>query len=183
MREGKADKSGSADSALRPLLDLIGDLHRQDAEYDWAGAEALTPDERHQKRHLPLVDNRHRSDLSQERMAPGEFWPPVRSVAADPGSAAALADLRRRFGGQHRPLLAGFLQLTDGVTGHACEQLREIVADYQRRFVIPITVPSVAVIDTMDDLLLRSRVLEHMDGRGQAVAEANATPSGALPDG
>ncbi|MEV8372142.1 hypothetical protein AB0P21_05360 [Kribbella sp. NPDC056861] len=57
-----------------------------------------------------------------------------------------------------RPLLAGYLQLTADVTGDAYLELRELVATFQP-LRIPVRVPRLQVLETMDDLALRSRVI------------------------
>lgn len=78
----------------------------------------------------------------------GRIYLPVEP--ADERAALALA--------ADRPLLAGYLQLTADVTGDAYTELRHIVATFQP-LRIPVRVPHLHVLETMDDLALRSRIL------------------------
>jgi hypothetical protein len=78
----------------------------------------------------------------------GRIYLPVEP--ADEPAAQALA--------VQNPLLAGYLQLTADVTGAAYTELRDLIATYQPlRF--PVRVPHLQVLETMDDLALRSRIL------------------------
>lgn len=237
---------------LDVLLDPLSDLRRQRAEYAWESHSSLRLDDRYRTRQLPLLQVRTWTAVGPESVAPGEFWPPVRSVvvplpddilndqpmasflaelrasevapliwfegllvragrmhatlvpevslegpdqpphavavqtdgrglkvvvkgpwvgrfntgriylpvqAADEESAKALAAIRTLWGAEHRPLLAGFLQLRDDVNGRQYAELRHILAKYQTRLAIPVTVTELALMETMDDLVLRSRVV------------------------
>ncbi|TDD62653.1 hypothetical protein E1263_02750 [Kribbella antibiotica] len=57
-----------------------------------------------------------------------------------------------------QPLLAGYLQLTADVTGIAYTELRDLIATYQP-LRLPVRVTHLRVLETMDDLALRSRIL------------------------
>ncbi|QNE16901.1 hypothetical protein F1D05_02030 [Kribbella qitaiheensis] len=78
----------------------------------------------------------------------GRIYLPVEP--ADEQAALALA--------VERPLLAGYLQLTEDVTGDAYAELRDLVATF-RTLRMPTRVHRLHVLETMDDLALRSRVL------------------------
>ncbi|MFK0261380.1 hypothetical protein ACIQU1_08605 [Streptomyces angustmyceticus] len=91
------------------------------------------------------------------RFNTGRIYLPVQ--AADVASATALAHLRTRLGAEHRPLLAGYLQLTGEVSGDAYQRLRELVATYQSRIAVRMPLSALWLMDTMDDLVLRSRVV------------------------
>jgi hypothetical protein len=78
----------------------------------------------------------------------GRIYLPVEP--ADERSALALA--------AERPLLAGYLQLTADVTGDAYAELRDLVATFQP-LRMHARVPRLHVLETMDDLALRSRVV------------------------
>ena len=60
--------------------------------------------------------------------------------------------------GVDRPLLAGYLQLTADVTGDAYLELRELVRTFQP-LRMPVRVHGFHVLETMDDLALRSHVV------------------------
>ncbi|MEV4759994.1 hypothetical protein AB0J86_33530 [Micromonospora sp. NPDC049559] len=89
------------------------------------------------------------------RMNTGRIYLPVQ--AADRHCATYLAQVRARAGAERRPLLAGYLQLTGAVTGAGYRELRDLVATYQS-MAIPMPVRQLWVMDTMDDLVLRSEV-------------------------
>jgi hypothetical protein len=89
------------------------------------------------------------------RFNTGRIYLPVQ--AADAVSAHALARVRDRVGAPHRPLLAGYLQLTADITGDDYRLLRDLVARYQRRVAVDLALTELWVMDTMDDLVLRSR--------------------------
>ena len=74
------------------------------------------------------------------RFNTGRIYLPVQ--AADVASATALAQLRMRTGADHRPLLAGYVQLTGDVTGDAYRQLRDIVATHQSRIAVRLPLSS-----------------------------------------
>ncbi|MFI7060389.1 hypothetical protein ACIBL3_05350 [Kribbella sp. NPDC050124] len=76
----------------------------------------------------------------------GRIYLPVEP--ADKRAARALA--------VERPLLAGYLQLTADVTGAAYGELRELVATFQPART-KVEVDRFHVLETMDDLALRSR--------------------------
>lgn len=78
----------------------------------------------------------------------GRIYLPVEP--ADERAALALA--------VERPLLAGYLQLTADVTGNAYAELRDIVATFQP-VRMPVQVAHFHVLETMDDLALRSRIV------------------------
>jgi hypothetical protein len=78
----------------------------------------------------------------------GRIYLPVEP--ADERAALALA--------VERPLLAGYLQLTADVTGHDYAELRDLVATFQP-VRIQVRVHQFQVLETMDDLALRSRIL------------------------
>ncbi|MFD0162592.1 hypothetical protein ACFVJH_00280 [Streptomyces decoyicus] len=87
-------------------------------------------------------------------------------------SATALARLRTRTGADHRPLLAGYVQLTGDVTGDAYRQLRDIVATHQSRIAVRLPLSELWLMDTMDDLVLRSRLAGRIPlGSGGRMAE------------
>ena len=91
------------------------------------------------------------------RLNAGRIYLPVQ--AADQQSADHLADIRTRAGQtEHRPLLAGYLQFTDDVGGEHYRALHELIATYQTRIAVAMGVRELWVMETMDDLVLRSRV-------------------------
>ncbi|MGW3014322.1 hypothetical protein ACWC9R_36670 [Streptomyces sp. NPDC001219] len=90
------------------------------------------------------------------RFNTGRIYLPVQ--AADRVSATALAQLRTHTQAPHRPLLAGYLQLTDEVTGDAYRQLRDLVAAHQSRIAVHLPLSELWLMDTMDDLVLRSHL-------------------------
>ncbi|MEU6326745.1 hypothetical protein ABZ851_05565 [Streptomyces sp. NPDC047049] len=90
------------------------------------------------------------------RFNTGRIYLPVQ--AADTESATALAHLRTRTGAPHRPLLAGYLQLTDDVTGTPYRQLRDLVTTHQSRIAVRLPLTELWLMDTMDDLVLRSHL-------------------------
>ncbi|MGX1760051.1 hypothetical protein ACWIG5_24595 [Streptomyces lydicus] len=90
------------------------------------------------------------------RFNTGRIYLPVQ--AADAESATTLARLRTRTGAPHRPLLAGCLQLTDDVTGTAYRQLRDLVTTHQSRIAVRLPLTELWLMDTMDDLVLRSHL-------------------------
>ncbi|SEE96997.1 hypothetical protein SAMN05428954_4873 [Streptomyces sp. 2112.3] len=90
------------------------------------------------------------------RFNTGRIYLPVQ--AADRASATALAQLRTRTGAEHRPLLAGYLQLSGDVTGAAYHRLRAIVATHQNRIAVRLPLSELWLMDTMDDLVLRSHL-------------------------
>ncbi|MEV6520838.1 hypothetical protein AB0M43_02720 [Longispora sp. NPDC051575] len=231
-----------------PLADPIGFLAAQRAEYDWDGRSALAFDDGYRARQLPLLGGRSRSDLRNEDLRDGEFWPPVRSVTvpidsgrllADPaftefldalrdsdlagdlwwdGLAAradrvhatlapdigaavvdpqeegpivvtvrgpwvgrhntgriylpvevpspadrrTLAAVRDRLGAEHRPLLAGYLQLRSELDCRRYERLRSVVREHQHRVAVPMAVDHLAVRATMDNLVLRSQITDRI---------------------
>lgn len=57
-----------------------------------------------------------------------------------------------------RPLLAGYLQLTADVTGDDYAELRDLVRTFQPMR-MQVRVHRFQVLETMDDLALRSRIL------------------------
>ncbi|WP_327705534.1 hypothetical protein [Streptomyces decoyicus] len=103
------------------------------------------------------------------RFNTGRVYLPVQ--AADKASATALAQLRTRTGADHRPLLAGYVQLTDDVTGDAYRQLRDIVATHQSRIAVRLPLSELWLMDTMDDLVLRSRLAARIPLGGGRMAE------------
>lgn len=78
----------------------------------------------------------------------GRIYLPVEP--ADDRAALALA--------AERPLLAGYLQLTADVTGENYAELRDLVATFQPAR-MQVRVHRLQVLETMDDLALRSRIL------------------------
>jgi hypothetical protein len=78
----------------------------------------------------------------------GRIYLPVEP--ADERAALALA--------VERPLLAGYLQLTADVTGDNYAELRDLVRTFQPAR-MPVRVHQFQVLETMDDLALRSRIL------------------------
>ncbi|KOG39912.1 hypothetical protein [Streptomyces decoyicus] len=50
------------------------------------------------------------------------------------------------------------MQLTDDVTGESYRQLRDIVATHQSRIAVRLPLSELWLLDTMDDLVLRSRL-------------------------
>ncbi|MCR1785003.1 hypothetical protein KVF89_20860 [Nocardioides carbamazepini] len=239
------------DQFLSPLLDPLAALRAQNAEFPWERHGALEFDERYRTRQLPLLRDEERPPIGPTDIAPGEFWPPVRSVvlplpadllqhshirvflddlkradvapliwfqglrlraermhatlvpgigdghladlppapaegvgivvrgpwvgrynrgriyfpvqAADTTSALWLATLGRRWGVEIGPLLSGILQLRGAVCGAAYDQLREIVRAHQARVAVPVRVTEYRVVDTMDDLVLRSQVVDRIE--------------------
>jgi len=94
------------------------------------------------------------------RMNTGRVYLPVR--VADAPSATRLRSVRAALGGLERPLLAGYLQLLDDVRGAAYRELRQLVRDHQRSVEVPLRPAELWVLDTMDDLVLRSRVVQRI---------------------
>ncbi|GAA1370848.1 hypothetical protein [Catellatospora chokoriensis] len=90
------------------------------------------------------------------RFNTGRIYLPVQ--AADAASARQLEAARVRLAAEHRPLLAGYLQLTGDVRGERYAALRGLVRRYQARIQVPVTPADLWLMDTMDDLVLRSRV-------------------------
>jgi hypothetical protein len=82
------------------------------------------------------------------QMNTGRIYLPVEP--ADERTALALA--------AERPLLAGYLQLTADVMGDAYAELRDLVATFQP-VRTHVRVHQLHVLETMDDLALRSRIL------------------------
>lgn len=78
----------------------------------------------------------------------GRIYLPVEP--ADERAAIALA--------AERPLLAGYLQLTADVTGDDYAELRDLIKTFQPMR-MPVRVHRFQVLETMDDLALRSRIL------------------------
>jgi hypothetical protein len=78
----------------------------------------------------------------------GRIYLPV-EPADEPAALALAAD---------RPLLAGYLQLTADVTGDEYAELRDLVATFQP-LRMPVRVDHLQVLETMDDLALRSRIV------------------------
>ncbi|MFC9239222.1 hypothetical protein ACFTZK_22655 [Streptomyces decoyicus] len=90
------------------------------------------------------------------RFNTGRIYLPVQ--AADMASATALARLRTRTGADHCPLLAGYVQLTGDVAGDSYRQLRDIVTAHRSRIAVRLPLSELWLMDTMDDLVLRSRL-------------------------
>ncbi|TQK68579.1 MULTISPECIES: hypothetical protein [unclassified Nocardioides] len=90
----------------------------------------------------------------------GRIYLPVEP--ADAATTAALAALATHVGAPFRPLLAGFVQLRQDVTAAAYDGLRSLVAHHRERLVVPLRVDEVHLTETMDDLVLRSRVVERI---------------------
>ncbi|MER0480009.1 hypothetical protein ABR737_16960 [Streptomyces sp. Edi2] len=90
------------------------------------------------------------------RFNTGRIYLPVQ--AADAESATALSQLRTRTGAPHRPLLAGYLQLTDDVTGTTYRQLHDLVTTHRSRIAVRLPLTELWLMDTMDDLVLRSHL-------------------------
>lgn len=97
----------------------------------------------------------------------GRFYLPVQ--AADQQSAVYLAGVRTRLSAPHRVLLAGYLQLTAEVTGAHYRELRDLVAAY-KHMEIPMPVRQLWLLDTMDDLVLRSEVTKRLPVSGDRAA-------------
>ncbi|WP_112237145.1 hypothetical protein [Kribbella monticola] len=142
------------DPRPEPLLSALADSSLAGLVW-WQGLEL-----RADLVHATLV---HGSDQPRELEAPidlvirgpwigqyntGRIYLPVEP--ADVHAAVALA--------AERPLLAGYLQLTADITGDAYSELRDLIATFQP-LQIPVSVPRLHVVETMDDLALRSRVL------------------------
>ncbi|WP_144126944.1 hypothetical protein [Catellatospora sichuanensis] len=94
------------------------------------------------------------------RFNTGRIYLPVQ--AADAASARQLEAVRAWLTAEHRPLLAGYLQLTDDIHGEDYMALRELVRRYQARIQVPVTPADLWLMDTMDDLVLRSHVEQRM---------------------
>ncbi|MFE1763640.1 hypothetical protein ACFW81_05405 [Streptomyces angustmyceticus] len=109
------------------------------------------------------------------RFNTGRIYLPVQ--AADVAAATALARLRTRLGAAHRPLLAGYVQFTGEVTGDAYRQLRDLVATHQSRIAVRMPLSALWLMDTMDDLVLRSRVVARVPLRNGAAPVAEEIPS------
>ncbi|WP_412538131.1 hypothetical protein R8Z50_19960 [Longispora sp. K20-0274] len=91
------------------------------------------------------------------RFNTGRIYLPVQIPS--PADRRLLAAVRDRFGAPHTALLAGFLQLRRGVGGRPYERLRALVRRHQPLVAVPMTVDHLEVRDTMDGLVLRSRVV------------------------
>ncbi|BDH14012.1 hypothetical protein [Streptomyces hygroscopicus] len=156
----------AADDGITAFLD---DLRRSDvASLVWWPGLALRAD----RMHATLVGGINEGGELPAQLAPrievmvrgpwigrfntGRIYLPVQ--AADLASATALARLRTRAGADHRPLLAGYVQLTDDVTGDSYRQLRDLVATHQSRIAVRLPLSELWLMDTMDDLVLRSRL-------------------------
>ncbi|MEV0458174.1 hypothetical protein [Catellatospora methionotrophica] len=94
------------------------------------------------------------------RLNAGRIYLPVQ--AADAASARQLAAVRTRLGSPARPMLAGYLQLTGDVHGEQYTALRALVRCYQTRVRVAVRPPGLWLMDTMDDLVLRSRVEQRL---------------------
>lgn len=92
------------------------------------------------------------------RINTGRVYLPVEFPDAD--DRRRLTELRDHFDVPHRPLLAGYLQLTDDVIGPAYLHLRELIGTYQSAVHVPLAVSALQLMETMDDLALRSRVVD-----------------------
>jgi hypothetical protein len=90
------------------------------------------------------------------RINTGRIYLPVQ--ATDAGSARQLEAVRARLGAEHRPLLAGYLQLTGDIGGEQYAALRELVSRHQTRIHVSVIPAELWLMDTMDDLVLRSHV-------------------------
>ncbi len=234
------------------LREPIRSLDRGGSTFDWDSNTSLVLSERYRARQLPLLRAGPRPTVGPEDLAPGEFWPSVRSAvlpvpdsimgnrllagfladlaassagstvwfdglraragrvhatlvsgidltgrspeylrqtstcssdgvdvvvhgpwighwnsgriylplsAADDRSERVIRDARRRWGGQEGVLLAGFLQLERDVTDEAYAALRELISRYREAVRITVHVPELAIMETMDDLVLRSQVV------------------------
>ncbi|MFF8785532.1 hypothetical protein [Streptomyces sp. NPDC015125] len=109
------------------------------------------------------------------RFNTGRIYLPVQ--ASDVASATALAQLRTRTGADHRPLLAGYLQLSGDVTGDSYRQLRDIVATHQNRIAVRLPLSELWLMDTMDDLVLRSHLAARIPLRNISPPIAEEIPS------
>ena len=87
----------------------------------------------------------------------GRIYLPV--SAADDRSEALIRGARAWCGGGSGALLAGFLQLRRDVSGDGYLQLQRLVQSFQTRVSIKVRVAHLTAMETMDDLVLRSRVL------------------------
>ncbi|GAA2394786.1 hypothetical protein Cme02nite_54780 [Catellatospora methionotrophica] len=94
------------------------------------------------------------------RLNAGRIYLPVQ--ATDTASARQLTAVRARLGSPPRPMLAGYLQLTGDVHGEQYAALRDLVRRYQRRVQVAVRPPDLWLMDTMDDLVLRSRVVQRL---------------------
>jgi hypothetical protein len=90
----------------------------------------------------------------------GRVYLPVEPAA--PATNTALTALATHWGAPARPLLAGFVQLRRALTGAAYDGLRGVVADHRERLAVRLRVDELHVTETMDDLVLRSRVAERI---------------------
>ncbi|GAA1402037.1 hypothetical protein ACFQZ4_47585 [Catellatospora coxensis] len=90
----------------------------------------------------------------------GRVYLPVQ--AADGTSVRRLEAVRALVGAERRPMLAGYLQLTGDLTGEPYAAMRRLVRHYQTRVRVPITPSELWLMDTMDDLVLRSRIVQRV---------------------
>ncbi len=90
----------------------------------------------------------------------GRIYLPVE--VPHPAARTLLREVRDQLGARHQPLLAGYLQLTRGLEGSRYEHLKAVVREYQSRVAVDITIDHLAVTETMDDLVLRSRVVDRV---------------------
>ncbi|MFC7241730.1 hypothetical protein ACFQO7_04465 [Catellatospora aurea] len=90
----------------------------------------------------------------------GRVYLPVQ--AADSASVRRLDEVRALVGAERRPMLAGYLQLTGDLRGEPYAALRRLVRHYQTRVRVPLSPAELWLMDTMDDLVLRSRVVQRV---------------------
>jgi hypothetical protein len=91
------------------------------------------------------------------RVNTGRIYLPVE--IPDAADRRRLVSVRDHYDVPHRPLLAGYLQLTDDLYGAAFVALRQLILEFQEAANIPLAVTALTVLETMDDLALRSRVV------------------------
>lgn len=92
------------------------------------------------------------------RLNPGRIYLPVE--IPDPCHQQRFAGLRTSLGAAHDPMIAGFLQLAEEVTARKYAELRNLVHEYQDKIRIPVQADRMWVLETMDSLILRSRIAQ-----------------------
>lgn len=99
------------------------------------------------------------------RLNNGRIYLPVQ--VAGEQDQRAFWRVREQVRAPHVPMLAGYFQLTGDLSGDAYRDLRDLVLDYQERIAVPMQADRVWIMDTMDSLVLRSRIHETIRFSGQ----------------
>lgn len=106
------------------------------------------------------------------RANPGRIYLPV--SLNDPNGRDEVRRMRAESGAPQTPLLAGYVQLTDELDATTTRTLALLLRHHRDRIHIPVTLDRLWIVDTMDSLLLRSRLVEELHFGERTEPEAPA---------